>query len=68
MKVKKTITSKLTYSDVEVISQSEGIILLSAKRSDNGSKVAIHGLRIDSQSPKRSLLAKDKKTFSVAQH
>lgn len=68
MRVQETITAKITYTDVKLVSENNGAVVLNAKRGDNGHKVIIYGQRLDDEATKKSLLASSKKGFRIPQH
>ncbi len=49
MNLKLNLKSKYTYSDLKIISESEGRVTLHAKNNDKGNEVTIMGLKVPSQ-------------------
>ena len=65
--MRESVASKLTYTDLKLASQSEGAVVLHAKRSDTGSKVIIFGQRVASEPSKKLLITGNKNSFTVPQ-
>jgi hypothetical protein len=53
MNLKPNLKSKYTYSDLKIISESEGRVTLYAKNYDKGNEVTILGLKVPSQQYKK---------------
>jgi hypothetical protein len=49
MNLKPNLKSKYTYTDLKIISQSEGRVTLHAKNNDKGNEVTIIGLKVPPQ-------------------